>query len=139
MTLLLNLSISVIIASQSSLFFLSSLILTPFLKILYRTLTFLLEIKKCHCYLFLVFSQMIDHSLILAVIPSDFSSPYYVYPEVFVYLRLQELFSVQLFALVSLSLLRSTKSCSRVSYSVGSAPPSPDNLFSLLFSAENFY
>ena len=36
----------------------------------------------------------------------------------------------------SLSLLRSTKSCSRVSYSVGSAP---DNFFSLLFWAENFF
>ena len=95
--------------------------------------------RKCHCYFFLVFSQMMDHPSILAVIPSDFSSPYHVYPEVFVYQRLQELFFVQLFTFVSLSLLRSTKSCSRVSYSVGSAPPSPDNFFSLLFSAKKFF
>ena len=38
----------------------------------------------------------------------------------------------------SLSLLMSPKSCSRVSYSVGSAPPSPEFFFTIILSRKRF-
>ena len=77
---------------------------------------------------------------ILAVIPSGFSSPYHVYPEHFLPASTGAFFcSVVSSCFASLSLLRSTKSYSRVSYLVGSAPSSPGNFFSLFFWAESLF
>ena len=94
--------------------------------------------KKSHCYFFATFSQMMGHPSIPAVIPSDFSSPYNVCPELFVYLYLQELFSVQLFALVLHHYLCSGQLNLAVNIIFSRYIPIPSSP-SLLFWSENFF